>query len=251
MKTIIIGDIHGSYKSLVNLLKLCEFDNAKDRLICIGDYIDGWPEPIELVDFLIDLQKTSNNRHVYLKGNHDQMFLEVLNKDFLNFENQNLIKSKYTSWINNTGLSTYECYLAISEAKREQHRAEFYSNLKDFHIENETLFVHAGFDYNQSFTEALEYDINSLFWNRSLFEKAIQIEKDKDANIATQHIENFGGFKQIFIGHTPTCNYGFESPVKTHNVINVDQGCKIHGRLTGWILETGKFYQTKPLITKT
>ncbi|MCG8573451.1 MAG: serine/threonine protein phosphatase [Flavobacteriales bacterium] len=248
MRTIVIGDIHGSYLSLKDLLALCEFDNQKDRLICIGDYVDGWPESVELVDFLIDLQKASSDRHVYLKGNHDQWFLDILNKDFLNFENQDLIKAKYFNWIKNGGLSTYESYLAIPDTKREYHRANFYDKLQNFYIENEVLFVHAGFDYKQPFLEGVEFDRNSLFWNRSLFEKAVQIWGLEKEGANTQDVENFGGFKQIFIGHTPTSNYGIEKPIKMHNVINVDQGCKIDGKLSGWVLETGEYYQSKKRV---
>ncbi len=245
MKTIIIGDIHGSYRSLKDLLVLCNFDNKKDRLICIGDYIDGWNESVKLVDFLIKLQIESNNNHIFIKGNHDKWFLDIMNKDFLNFENKELIKSKYHYWIKNSGLSTYKSYLSVSKSKREFHRASFFSKLKNYHIENNILFVHAGFDTDKSFYDTIAFDEDSLFWNRTLFHKAMQIWNLK--NKRSNNIAFFGGFKKIFIGHTPTCNFGINKPILMHNVINIDQGCKIHGSLTGWILETGKYYQTKKI----
>lgn len=248
MKTIIIGDIHGSLKSLLELLALCNFDNKKDKLIFIGDYIDGWHESVELIDFLIELQIESQNKHTFLKGNHDNWFLEIMNKDFLNFENQNLIKTKYHYWIKNGGLSTYESYLKISSSKREFHRANFFSKLENYYINDEILFVHAGFDINKPFIDTLNFDEESLFWNRSLFEKALQIWDLNNKGIITNELECFGGFKQIFIGHTPTCNLGFENPQIMHNVINIDQGCKIHGGLTGWILETGIYFKSQKLM---
>ena len=67
--------------------------------------------------------------------------------------------------------------------------------------------------------------------------------KNKGAN--TSDVANFGGFERIFIGHTPTSNFGIDIPQLMHNVINVDQGCKIHGGLTAWILETGEYFQTE------
>ena len=43
-KTFVVGDIHGGYKSLMQVLGRAKFDYEKDTLICLGDVADGWPE---------------------------------------------------------------------------------------------------------------------------------------------------------------------------------------------------------------
>ncbi len=43
-KTFVIGDIHGAYRALRQCLERSTFDFEKDRLICLGDVCDGWPE---------------------------------------------------------------------------------------------------------------------------------------------------------------------------------------------------------------
>jgi len=49
MKTFVIGDIHGAYKALIQCLKRSKFDYDRDRLICLGDVVDGYPETKECI----------------------------------------------------------------------------------------------------------------------------------------------------------------------------------------------------------
>ena len=75
MREYVIGDIHGGYlalKALVEKLSL----SPEDRLICLGDYVDGWSQPVETVDYLIELKARYNI--ILLMGNHDSLALEWL-----------------------------------------------------------------------------------------------------------------------------------------------------------------------------
>ena len=58
MRTLVIGDIHGGYKALLQVL-----DRAKvtkdDTLIFLGDYVDGWSESAETIHKLIELSNTN------------------------------------------------------------------------------------------------------------------------------------------------------------------------------------------------
>jgi len=55
MKTFVVGDIHGCFKSLKELYSNLD---GWDRLIFLGDYIDRGPESKKVIDFLINLQET-------------------------------------------------------------------------------------------------------------------------------------------------------------------------------------------------
>ncbi len=46
-KTFVIGDMHGASRALRQCLERSAFDYATDRLICLGDICDGWPETEE------------------------------------------------------------------------------------------------------------------------------------------------------------------------------------------------------------
>ncbi|MEP0480335.1 MAG: metallophosphoesterase, partial [Nonlabens sp.] len=56
MRTIAIGDIHGGYKALLQLIERIGLKDD-DQLIFLGDYVDGWSESFEVIDFLISLSR--------------------------------------------------------------------------------------------------------------------------------------------------------------------------------------------------
>lgn len=66
MKYFLIGDIHGCYHTLLNLLKNKE---DEDHLICVGDYIDRGLFPGETIQLLNDF--LINGNATLLMGNHD------------------------------------------------------------------------------------------------------------------------------------------------------------------------------------
>ena len=75
MRTLVIGDIHGALRALVQVLERADIQ-ADDYLIFLGDYADGWSETPEVMDFLIGYQK--KQRCLFLRGNHDALCREFL-----------------------------------------------------------------------------------------------------------------------------------------------------------------------------
>ena len=67
-RKIVIGDIHGARRALEQLLERVKPEKT-DELIFMGDYVDGWSESAQVIDYLIGLEKT--NHCVFIKGNHD------------------------------------------------------------------------------------------------------------------------------------------------------------------------------------
>ena len=68
MRTFAIGDIHGGLKALLQLLNKLEIKDG-DHLIFMGDYVDGWSESAQVIQFLIELSQKITC--VFIKGNHD------------------------------------------------------------------------------------------------------------------------------------------------------------------------------------
>lgn len=63
----IIGDIHGDYISLENILK-----NLKDEyIIFLGDYADRGPSQIEVYERIFELKLSYPERIFILRGNHE------------------------------------------------------------------------------------------------------------------------------------------------------------------------------------
>ena len=107
MKEYVIGDIHGGYlalKALIEKLSLA----PEDRLIFLGDYVDGWSEPVETVDYLCELKARYNT--ILLMGNHDSLALDWL----LNGTANDL-------WLSHGGAATVAAYQKVSENKKKAH----------------------------------------------------------------------------------------------------------------------------------
>ena len=52
-KTVVIGDIHGGLRALQQVLEKGKITKT-DLLIFLGDYVDGWSESPQVLDFLIE-----------------------------------------------------------------------------------------------------------------------------------------------------------------------------------------------------
>jgi len=82
-RIVAIGDIHGDYPRLIELLRTAQLINTKNawtggkaNLVLTGDYVDRGPDSAKVMDFLIDLepkaQKAGGQVHALI-GNHETM----------------------------------------------------------------------------------------------------------------------------------------------------------------------------------
>ena len=65
MRTAIISDIHGNYAGLLAVLADIE-EQRCDRIVCLGDLVDGGPQSIEVV------QLVQERSILTVQGNHDE-----------------------------------------------------------------------------------------------------------------------------------------------------------------------------------
>jgi serine/threonine protein phosphatase 1 len=73
-KIFAIGDIHGCYRNLVQLMDRLPFDGQRDTLVFVGDYINRGPQSREVIDYLLNLQSRCR-RCIFLVGNHEHLLL--------------------------------------------------------------------------------------------------------------------------------------------------------------------------------
>lgn len=73
----IVGDIHACPAELEALLSALALE-AEDRLVFLGDYIDRGPGAREVIDLLLDLRADQVCGLTFLRGNHEDMFLDFL-----------------------------------------------------------------------------------------------------------------------------------------------------------------------------
>ncbi|WP_286971250.1 metallophosphoesterase, partial [Flavobacterium sp. UBA4854] len=51
-----------------------------------GDYVDGWSQSVEVIDYLIDLKSKQNC--ICIRGNHDQLTLDWLENRHDDFDEE-------------------------------------------------------------------------------------------------------------------------------------------------------------------
>ncbi len=229
-RKIVIGDIHGALKALEQVLTRLKLEK-KDELIFIGDFVDGWSESAQVIQYLIDLEKT--NHCVFIKGNHDAWAEEWLKTGLADPE-----------WVQHGGAETIKSYMGLSKEQIDSH-ISFFGKMLYYVIDRENrLFVHAGF--SSIYGPEMEHYESNFYWDRTLWETALATDNHlkKDSRFYPKRLKIY---KEIFIGHTPTTNYDREIPMQAHNVWNVDTGAAFKGRLTALDVETKAFWQSDPV----
>lgn len=230
-RTLVIGDIHGGFKALVQVLKRANL-NREDQLIFLGDYVDGWSESAQTIDYLIKLNQT--NDCIFIRGNHDTWC-----QDWLETGKEN------TTWLFHGGESTIKSYENKSAETIENH-LNFFECMKDYYIDPENnLFIHAGFSSIHGPSQ--EHYSSNFSWDRTLWETAVSL----DPNLEIQSAffpKRLLLFKEIFIGHTPTLAYNITTPMNKANVWNIDNGAAFTGKLSVLDIETKEFWQSDILM---
>ncbi|MCL6294051.1 metallophosphoesterase family protein [Jejuia spongiicola] len=230
MKTFAIGDIHGGLKALIQLLNKLEVKD-EDTLIFVGDYVDGWSESAQVIQFLIELSEKINC--VFIKGNHDVWCENWLKNDEVN-----------PTWYMHGGKETIDSYEGFSEDKKKKHLA-FFENMPLYFIDNENrLFVHAGFTSMHGVKK--EVFKASLYFDRTLFEMALTMDKriEKDSELYPKRLKHYN---EIYIGHTPTINFNVDIPMQAVNIWNIDTGAAFTGKLSAINIITKEFFQSDDL----
>lgn len=229
-RNLVIGDIHGGLKALCQILERAQI-TQEDTLIFLGDYVDGWSESPEVLDFLIELGKKQNC--VFIKGNHDDLLHDWLTANYDAFDEK--------MWLKHGGKSTLEAYKKISEENKNRH-IDFLKSLKDYYLDSENrLFVHAGFT-NLNGIE-FEYFPKMFYWDRTLWETALSIDGSMDEKHPF-YPKRFTVYKEIYIGHTPVTRINKTIPVQKANVWNIDTGAAFKGKLTIMDIATKEFWQS-------
>lgn len=213
MRTFVIGDIHGCLDEVNVLLDALE-PGAGDTLVFLGDYIDRGPASKRVIDRLLRLRQ-EGPQCVFLKGNHEDMFLSFIGlgghygEAFL-FNGGGVTLASY-------GL---EGYVGADVAKRlPGDHCEFLLDLKLHHVAGDFLCVHAGIDPTRDLAHQSEED---LLWIREEF-------------IRNRH--RLG--RTVLFGHTPQREVFVDLPYK----IGLDTGLVYGNKLSCFDIDTKEILQ--------
>ncbi|NOQ70929.1 MAG: serine/threonine protein phosphatase [Crocinitomix sp.] len=231
MRTIAIGDIHGGLKGLKQVLERAKV-TSQDELIFMGDYVDGWSESAQLIDFLIELSY-GNNCH-FIFGNHDAWCY-----DWLTRGTENHI------WLKHGGKETVMSYEGYSSDQKDEHIALF-MKMKNYYVDSKNrLFIHAG--YTSMHGPAKEHYASNYGWDRTLWEMAVAVHGRID-DTDEAYPDRLKLFSEIYIGHTPTTKWGIDYPWNRANVWNLDTGAAFKGKLSALDIDTKEFWQSDPVM---
>jgi len=268
MRTLVVGDIHGAHKALVQCLERSGFDKRSDQLITIGDICDGWPDVAACVDELL----TVENR-IDVRGNHDDWFNTWLNTGIhpdprgswsqggagtcVSY-GERAAKTMEDRWTfdaeGERAIFRY-CVSLVPSDIPELH-IDFFRHQIDYYIDTERnmCFVHGGYYRLKGIKETARENWALLYWDRELWQQALCCDKRKK-------LKTKENFEAIFIGHTATTNWSTKEeytnggiilpagapitvPMYAAGVWNLDTGAGWNGKLTIMDVDTKEFWQS-------
>jgi serine/threonine protein phosphatase 1 len=222
-RAYVFGDLHGRSDLAANLKAAIARDLAerpceRPVIIGLGDYIDRGPDSRGVIEMLAAGLHPGAD-HVFLRGNHEQLLMDVLAGD----------EGSYQVWINSGGLDCLKSYgvdlrealrgsegfaatrRALTQAMPYAHFA-FLQATPLHHAEGPYLFVHGGVDPAKPLRRQTPRD---FLWHR---------HEDKARDDVFERI--------VVHGHTPVAE-----PFMGRYRINLDTGAYASNRLSCLILE--------------
>ena len=217
MSRYVIGDIHGCNDELRRLVEKLPLAGG-DRLVFLGDYIDRGPDSAGVVSYLLSLQQQFKEiKCVFLKGNHEDMFLSYLG----------LRGQHGDMFLVNGGKTTLASYgvaadkmpgpRVLSVIPAEHMR--FFEALENYYLMDSFLCVHAGIHPQKSLAEQTDEE---LFWIRNAF-------------IYSSHRLPY----TVLFGHTPQPTVLYDLPYK----VGLDTGLVYGNMLTCLDVDEKVLYQ--------
>jgi serine/threonine protein phosphatase 1 len=212
-RLLVFGDLHGAITPLRQVLDRVR-PRADDTLIFLGDYIDRGEDSRAVVDRLMELEQEFSC--VFLKGNHEDMFLQAYNSMGADLSDDELITEEMILWLTNGGVTTIRDFEGSWPSDRY---LRWFRDLRLYYETDTYYFVHAGLQ--PGVPPEVTTDAERM-WIREPFLSS-----------------DFDWGKRVVFGHTVQ----LERPLVHPNKIGIDTGAfaKGIGRLTCLILPEERF----------
>jgi serine/threonine protein phosphatase 1 len=212
---IAFGDIHGCYQAAQTAISLAE--DIQAQAIFLGDYVDRGKSAVKTVNLLIEA-KAKHSGWVFLRGNHDQMLLSLIDKRY-----------RPEDYGKALGYITYN----LSQAEDSYNEWQSYGNVEQ---EKVTAFLNS--------TE-LFYEIEKYIFLHGILRNTEQniTEKSEDELLWNYETEPLWYGKWFIHGHWPTDRVSIYG-----KGINLNTRCGYNGTLTGLLIDA---ITAKPIKTFT
>ena len=203
-RTIVVGDIHGCFDELTDLLELIKL-RSNDRVIAVGDLITKGPKNREVLDLFI-----SDRRFSSVVGNHDRIIRQKLRGEPVR-------------------LSKDQRAVLKQLAPGRERYADFLRSLP-FTIDLEShLIVHAGLRPGVALDKQMASDMTEI--------RTMGADPPKRRGVPWYAV--YRGPQTVLFGHWPA-----RQPRRASHAIGLDTGCVYGVCLTAFVVETGEFIST-------
>lgn len=200
-RTIVIGDIHGCFDELSDLLKLVEL-RPEDRVIAVGDLVGKGTRSGEVLDRFIEDVRFSS-----VIGNHDRALRQY--------------------WRGEPRRLTKEQRITARQLESQRERYAAYLRSLPFTINLGThLVVHAGVRPGVPLRLQMASDLTEI--------RTMGANPSSRRGVPWYRV--YRGRRMVLFGHWPA-----KAPRLSPCAIGLDTGCVYGGRLTGYIIESNQF----------
>ncbi len=202
-RTIVVGDIHGCYDELVELLERGDLA-SDDHVVSVGDLIVKGPKNKEVLDLF-----SNDPRFSSVIGNHDLRVLSFWKGEDV------FLKDSHKQ--------------VCLDLESERGRYAAYLDSLPYMLNlNSHVVVHAGVRPGIPLANQSPQDLIEL---RTLGD-------DRTSREGIPWYEQYDGGPTILFGHWP-----FPEPRKSRNAIGLDTGCVYGHQLSAYVLESNDFIQ--------
>lgn len=209
--TIVIGDVHGCFFTLQNLLKKLPYDA---KLIFVGDLCDRGNYSKEVIEYVIQ------NKHLCLLGNHESYMLESV---------QLALENKPNRWIDEDYMGGQQTMKSYHNAHETLEKHLLWMEHMPLYLLKENYFITHAF--------ALPY-----FKRRDIKEKqhSFLVNRTKDIEEWGHDFEE--GYEQYdlinIFGHET-----FQDVFIQNNLYGIDTSCVYGNKLSALELGSMKIYE--------
>ena len=204
-RTIVVGDIHGCFDELKDLLKKIKLKRT-DRVVSVGDLVSKGPKTPQVLDLFM-----TDKRFSTVIGNHDLILRR-------NWNGENVELKQGHKEIN-------------KKLKRNKDKYLRFLNGLPFIIDLDThLVVHAGLRPNVELHSQTTGDLTRI--------RVLGPDRESEEGTPWYHVYN--GEKTVLFGHWPAAE-----PRRGPKAIGLDTGCVYGHSLTAYIIETDQFVSVR------
>ncbi len=198
-RTIVVGDIHGCYDELMDLLAQLDF-SPSDRIVSVGDLITKGPKDREVLELFM-----TDSRFTSVIGNHDLALRRLWNGEDVDLKSAQKETHK--------------------ELGPDKDRFLPFLNSLPFLIDlGSHVVVHAGLRPDVELHSQTTEDLTQI---RTL-------GKDRESRDGTPWYEVYVGEKFVLFGHWPAAE-----PRRGKTALGLDTGCVYGHHLTAYTIESG------------